>query len=168
MKIKRKDIVNLYEIISSLSEEVKNIRDVKERYKIAKNKKMLDEEINVLRETMNSNVDQDIMAFEKERMNLIQLYAEKDENGNPIVNGGMVTFSKDNREAFEKAIEELETRYPNIKERIREKNEEMEKFFEEELDVDELYKISIEKFEGSNTLTVDVINKLDEYGLIEI
>ena len=44
----------------------------------------------------------------------------------------------------------------------------MEKFFEEELDVDELYKISIEKFEGSNTLTVDVINKLDEYGLIEI
>jgi len=122
MKIKRKDIVNLYEIISSLSEEVKNIRDVKERYKIAKNKKMLDEEINVLRETMNSNVDQDIMAFEKERMNLIQLYAEKDENGNPIVNGGMVTFSKDNREVFEKAIEELEARYPNIKKMKKWKN----------------------------------------------
>ena len=86
--MRRNELITLLENL----EKVKNLTGVKFNYVIDKNKKVLTQEIEDIKNVAESS--QDFQQYEKQRLLLLQKYAEKEPDGSPkfTQQGGLVKF----------------------------------------------------------------------------
>lgn len=73
-------------------------------YAIAKNRKLIETELEVLNETVK--LLPDFEAYEKERITLLETHSSKDEQGKPIIENN--TYKIENLPDWEKDIKELQ------------------------------------------------------------
>jgi hypothetical protein len=73
---------NLYELMESIN-KVSDLKGVKFAYTLIKNKKKIENEIKILEEIIKPS--EKFTLYETERIKLCELYCDKDNNGNPII-----------------------------------------------------------------------------------
>lgn len=100
--------------VSVLQTKLYNVSDLagtKFAYSILKNRKLVDAYLNKLKEKIAPSAAYN--AYDKERMELAQSMAKKDEKGNPMVvrsNGGS-EYDIEDKKSFEKSIKELQKKH---------------------------------------------------------
>ena len=126
--ITRKDLIELYKLLNSL--QLPSDVNAKFTYGLYKNITLIQPEIDALRTIMIE--DQQIDEFEQKRLELCNQYAQKDENGNPIIQNN--EFIIDNIEEFTNKFKELETQYKDVLEKNKQKIQEINNILNEEIE----------------------------------
>ena len=106
-------------------------------FAVFKNKQILDLEIEAINSIKKLPGD-DFSKFEEERTKLCTLHAEKDDNGNPILEygkNGQQSFKIENLELFSKEYEPLTKKYETVLSEIEVNNAEFEEFLNKESDI---------------------------------
>lgn len=134
MIMTRNELLNFASLISKLNEM--ELNNVKTSYGIAKNIKLIADEVNATEKIRNKITEE----FENKRIEICEKFAEKDEEGNAkIVNNNYIGIPN---EMFNKEMDTFKAEYqPKIDELIE--------FLKEDVELD-LYKMKLECF--PNTL----------------
>lgn len=118
MEIKKKDLLKLHNVITSLEGEKYS---VKFSYFLAKNKVTMRDEIEALEEV--SKVSEEFQAFENKRIGLAQKHADKNEDGsaqiqndNFVLNENATLFQKEFGELIEQNRGVISNRENQLKE----------------------------------------------------
>ena len=128
MKIKKKTFINLWGIFERLNN---GVHPIKFSYFIAKNRKRMKEEIEILMGLTNST--DDYKTYDRERAGLANKLSDKDEKGNPIIqNGQYVIIEK--QEEFQKQLKELQKKYKKDIEEQEKRIKEFNDILEEDVD----------------------------------
>ena len=126
--MKRRD---LYTHLQSL-ETVKDLKGVKFAYSIIKNKKKIEEEIKLFEEVIKPSSAYE--EYERKRIVLCEIHAEKDTEGRPVVVGDK--YKLIDIDIFNAELEKLKGGYQDIiEERISQINE-YNKVLDEDIDID--------------------------------
>jgi len=108
--------------LASLLEELKTINLTgKIGYAVAKNRKLVEQELETLNETLK--VLPDFEKYEKERITLLEKHASKDEKGKAVIENN--AYKIENQEDWEKAIKDLQETH---KEAITYREKQLEDF----------------------------------------
>jgi len=157
--MKNIDVFNLQQSIN----ELLDVRGIKLAYAIAKNKRIIDEEIKAMRESVKPS--EAFTAYEKEARLLFENYAILDKNGKPkkfTENGQEVIKIDPEKVGEHKAAEEaLQERHA---ETIKEREGQLEdwnKFLQEEHDGLDLHKVKEENL--NDNLTAKQISIIFEF-----
>lgn len=151
IKVKRSDLFLMQNAVNALA-HVKG--SCKFAYALAKNKKFLDDEVNLMREGVNPK--QDFIAYEKARIALCEKFAEKDENDKPKIAGGQYQGLENNKK-FQAEMGKLVEEY---KEKIEERKAQLESFNEMIKEEVELEMWAIKLGEIPNEISADQIGVL--------
>lgn len=150
--------------LSSFLEELKKINLTgKAGYAVAKNRKLIEAELEALQETVKAT--KSFEKYENERVELAKKHAKKDEKGEPVVSKphpltGQTSFVIEKQEQFDKEYEKLkETHKEALEEREKQIND-YNAFLQEDIKI-ELHKI--EESDIPETATAEEI-----YTLLEI
>lgn len=156
-QLKRGELLSLYQSITTTI-GLMDSKEFQEKYKInasysmglAKNEKLLVEDMKLLQKYIEIEPDKEFDNFEQERQKVLIKLANKDEKGNPItqVVNGNITYSipVSNLEEWNKEYKKLEETYKEALEKREKRLKEIKEF----LDSDEkitvtLYKIKHEQ-----------------------
>ncbi len=135
----RKDILTLAETINRLG----TITSTKLAYFLAKTRLAIEPEVKAIQETASKSSEK-FREFERERMMLIDLSCERDDENNPRIAAGNYVIQPAERQIFDSRIEELRTKYADAIAAEESRRSELEKFLEEEAPIIQLYKIKVE------------------------
>lgn len=110
-------------------------------YAIAKNRKLIETELEVLNETVK--ILPDFEAYEKERITLLESHASKDESGKAIIETTIgqdgkpsSSYKIENQEDWEKAIKELQEDHKEAIETRTKQINDFNALMEEESNID--------------------------------
>lgn len=113
--------------LASTLEEIKKINiSGKSGYCLAKNRKLIEDELEAINETIKALPD--FETYEKERITLLEAHASKDEQDKPIIENN--AYKIENQELWELDIKELQEKHKetieNRKKQIKDFNALME------------------------------------------
>ena len=111
---------------------VNNLSGFKFAYGIAKNRKIVEEELKILSEVITPS--KEFTEYDKQRVELCKKYATKDAKGKPVIVNGAFSGLKQNSK-FDKEIEELRTKFKVALDKRRKEEEDYNKMLEDEIDV---------------------------------
>lgn len=132
--MKKKDILSLYKGLNSLG----GLRGVKFTYAVAKNIRVLHDEITSLEKAVEA--DEQFQEYDKKRVELAKEHAQKDEKGEPKVENSQ--FVLEDQKAFEKEHALLRDEYADTIAKRENQLAEYKELLEEDVAV-ELHKINI-------------------------
>lgn len=139
MKEKRNVFVSIYGVLKELENEKASVRF---SFAVAKNLKILENEVQPIYSTIQKPVEGS-EEYEKERKVVIERFCEKDKNGKPKMEGnGQYKIPQENINGLNYELEQLGGKYPDVMKRIQEKEKEIKKLLDEEVDL-ELRKIHL-------------------------
>jgi len=155
MKVKRKELVELWGLIKQ-HRKIKN--SVKFSYWLAKNRKRIQPEIESLEEVIESS--RRYKEYDMERVRIAKFYADKDENGKPIIqNSSYVVIEKLNE--FNSELDILKEKYKDEVEKRDKQIEEYNNLLEEEIEF-EGFKIKLEDLpDGIEPIFIEVLMDID-------
>jgi hypothetical protein len=165
--MKRQEIINLN---TKLNEFAETKGSIKFSYAIAKNVKLIEEELEAVKKAFN--IPKEYIAYEEKRTALAEKFSEKDENGNPKkrtkqvnINGTMQAAEEyvlldDSKKKFETELATLREDYKDALENYASVTKEYEEFMNENLDIN-FYKITYADLPGS-------LSPKDVYAIFEI
>lgn len=105
MKAKKSDILKVYSVLEQLS---KGVHPVKFSYFIAKNKKVLKDEIEILKEF--ATPPEKYQEYDARRAELAKSLADTDHTGRPVVQNNTYIITQ-HKERFEKKLATLKDEY---------------------------------------------------------
>lgn len=149
MKLKKEEIVNLWNIIEILNKIKSN---VKFTYGIVKNKKIIQSEVEAIKETLKSS--ERFEEYERNRIKLCSQMSEKNEDNKPIIINN--EFKIQNIKLFKIMLNKLVEEYQEDIDLESEKNKQIKNFLQEEVEV-ELYKINLEYFPEVTTEQMKIL-----------
>jgi hypothetical protein len=117
----------------------KQLKGVKFAYAISKNITILEREIKALNKL--SEPSPEFMEYDKKRLSVCSEFADKDKNGNPVIQQGNFLISE--RSKFDKAMAKLKKEHKEAYDNHAKKLEEFDELMEEEANI-ELFKVSLE------------------------
>lgn len=97
-------------------------------YAIAKNRRLVETELEVFKNMLEEH--DDFKAYDKERLELIANYTVKDANGKPVIEGNQ--FKIEDEVAWEKALKPLQEKYKDAIEKRDKQIEDYNKLMGEE------------------------------------
>lgn len=137
MKVKNRQVVALWNVISKYSEmETKLIRF---KYALAKNKRALTDQVEILKEAQTPG--EKFRTYDTERLGLCQAYAQKDDEGNPKIEGNQ--FVMDNLVEFNEKLAKLQEKHEEAIEENSQQIKDFEKLLDEEVELP-LFQIKFE------------------------
>lgn len=146
--------IDLFRIRQGL-EKLSDRKGVRFAYIVVKNKKILDDELEILRKSIEPS--ENFSEFEQKRVELCETHAKKDENGQSILDGG--NYVIETKEVFDKEMTKLREEFKDtLDERIKQQ-EDYEKLLQQETDV-ELKKIKFEEL--PNDITASELEQIKE------
>ncbi len=163
LSIRRMDIMKLSNILNRISQDI-NGKDypIKFIYKLAKIKKVIDDEVETYRE-MQQEIYSIITEYEQKRVELLNKYGEKDENGNLKTDTmGNVVIPEDKRSEFDNEMKKLMEEYKEDIDKFNKKLEEHNEFLNEEIDF-ELPKLKLKDLPDNLPLN---LNEMEVFMLI--
>ena len=159
MSVKRKDLLTIWAILDSLRAVKTNVRTA---FTIAKNRNLIQPEIDALKESLK--LDDDQKVYEDKRIELCNEFSLKDDSGKPLVDGGNFLFSEEGRELFEEAIKKLQEEMPDVTKTIIEQEKSMQSLLDEDVSV-QLQPFDLNQL-PDNLLSVAQLEVLDRYDMI--
>ena len=149
MKVTNEKLIGLWHLFSKFGTEKTN---VKFHFIIAKNKRLIESDIHLLKEA--SEPLEKYLEYDLKRKNSCEVFAKKGEDDKPVVLNNRYVIDEEKKEEFDKEIEKLQEEY---KETIKEQEKREEDYLallKEETDVSfNLIPLSIMP---ENTLGMDV------------
>lgn len=152
--LKRGELLSLYQSINSAM-ALMDSKEFQDKYKInasysialAKNEKLLSEDIKILQKFIQFEPDKQFDEFEQERQIILSTLANKDDKGNPITQivNGAVTYSipVTNLEEWNKQYKVLEEKYKEALEKRDKRMKEVQAFLDSEETISvTIYRIS--------------------------
>jgi len=133
-KITNQDVINL----SSGLVGVKNLSGIKFAYVVSKNTNKVNSEMEAFKDMTAQS--KDFQEYEKERIELVELHAKKDENGKSIIVGN--EYQIDNQQAFDAQIKVLQEKHKEAIEARKKQIDDFNSFLKEESKL-ELHKIDV-------------------------
>lgn len=134
MKIKRRDLISLF---NSLSELKKQMTGKVISFYVVKNIKILETEIEAIKTVVSPS--QKRMEFENKKREILEKYCNRDENGNPIKTDNGYVFKSELQEILIKEFKDLDNQYEDIIKEIKD----IEEFMNQDVEV-ELNEINLE------------------------
>jgi vacuolar-type H+-ATPase subunit I/STV1 len=128
------DIINL----SSGLESVRNLSGIKFAYVVSKNANKVKSEMEAFKDMTSQS--KDFQEYEKERIELVELHAKKDEKGKSIIVGN--EYEIDNQQAFDAQIKVLQEKHKEAIDARKKQVDDFNSFLKEESKL-ELHKIDI-------------------------
>lgn len=141
-KITGNDVFNMLSIIQSLNGKDYNY---KFSYAIAKNSKILEDEIKVINEALKNPTHKDYDEFEKKRIEILEKSAEKDKHGRSVKEGIRYIYTPGNEKKVMEEVKTLKKKYKEVSDDLDKISEENKKRLEQEIRI-ELYKINLDSF----------------------
>jgi hypothetical protein len=132
MIIKRKEIVEIFNMLSKMKDRKGLPIDF--IYTMAKNKKLLREEIDILREVERKPTE--YMNYLSEKLRLDIKFSKRDKDGNPLKRGNGYLIDENRTEDYDNALNELVEKYEDVIEETTEKQKELEELLDGEIDID--------------------------------
>jgi hypothetical protein len=130
-----------------LLEELKKINlSGKIGYAVAKNRKLVEQELETLQETVKMLPEFEV--YEKERVALLEVHASKDEHGKAIIENN--TYKIENQTEWEKAIKELQETHKGAIESRTKQIEDFNALMEEKTNI-EFYPFTEDQIPDSAT-----------------
>lgn len=128
MKITNQKLWALLQGIKNLS----GLKGVKFAYGMAKNKRLIEQEIEILQEAIKPS--DKFQEYDKKRIDFCVKYADKDDKGKAKLEGNEYVFSGKNKEKFDKEIETLKKEYGQEQKEREEQIDEFHKLMTKESD----------------------------------
>lgn len=155
--MKCEDVFQIYNTLKSL-DDAKFDANIKFKYAIARNKKILQPIVESLQEIIQPS--EELKKFEPERVELCRKYADKDEEGSPkFIEDRFIII--ENREEFNKELEELREKYKEEMDKQEEKNKEFIELLKEDCKEEiNFFKIDLTYFPDIELLTTGMIENL--------
>lgn len=127
----KNDLFNLVKVF----EEIKSVSsNPKFAYAIAKNKKLIKTEVDLIRGAIKPNGDMD--EYDKARVALCRDFAKLDENQNPVVSNNNFVIDEEKQKDFDSKIDELRTKYKTVLDEHRERLLEADQLLKEDVSLD--------------------------------
>lgn len=148
--MKKRDLFSAEVVLKSMG----NIKGAKFAYFIAKNLKLIREEIETLKKL--DAISDGFKMFEVKRIALCEKYSEKDDNKGPIIENQSYKISDKNRKKFNKELESLKEKYKESLDEKKKKDEELQEILDEESEL-KFYKIKVSDLPNdisANTLMI--------------
>jgi len=155
--MKNIELINLYANLK----ELKELTGVKFSYAIAKNIKIIENEIENINASLKQTKEEE--EYNKKYKEICIKHSIKDDNGEPIVKreGNYESYSFDNKELFDIDIENLRKENKEVLELIKEKEKNYNKFLNEEISNDiKLFKIELQYI--PENITTEQMNNIFE------
>ncbi len=134
---------------TELLQEIHKIGNVKSNikfsYGIAKNKKILSDEMNLIKESFKEITHNDFEKFKKEKTKIQEKYCIKDKKCKPLIVNGQYQFEVDKIEDFTKEMEKFNSKYVEVVNEIAKIEKENLEFLKQKSNL-ELFKIDLECF----------------------
>ena len=148
----------LYELLEGIR-QAGSLKGIKFTYGLARNKKLVEKEIEILSEVSKPN--EDFEELEKKRIELCKVHAEKDEKGEPkiemIGNTPKSSYVIEDKKKFEKELEKMMKENAKVVEAQEEKNKQFMELLEEN---SEFKPYMIEFVDIPEDITSETISKL--------
>jgi hypothetical protein len=138
MIVKRKDLVRLWQLIEH-HRQIKH--NVKVSYFLAKNHKRLQPEIEALEEAIKTS--KNYRQYDIERARIAKFYADKNENGEPIIQNSSYVITQ-KLDDFNSKLNLLKQRYKEEIEKREKQLQEYSNLLQEEIEFDG-HKIKLEE-----------------------
>jgi pyruvate/2-oxoacid:ferredoxin oxidoreductase beta subunit len=116
--------------------KVKSLSGIRFAYAISKNINKVNSEIETFKERTNQS--KEFQEYEKERIELVELHAKKDEKGKSIIVGN--EYQIDNKEAFDAQFEVLKEKHKEVIDARQKQIDDFNLFLKEESKI-ELHKV---------------------------
>lgn len=126
----REEVLKLYDVFKELSQ----IHNTRFAYFIAKNKKLLQSEIEIINEIRRP--PEKYLEFERKRLDLVAFHSEKNENGDPIIQNGH--FKVVDESLFSSAFKSLSKEYAEALIDAEKHEDSLKEFLSESVDFDVL------------------------------
>lgn len=135
---------DLFQMLNTLKEIGKVKSSIKFAYGIAKNKKIVQEEVDLIQKIIEPS--EELKQFEKDRVKLCEEFADKDDGGQILFVDGSYSI-KEKRTEFNEKLKELREKYKELIDEQEEKNEKFMEVLKENMDKElDFYKIKFEYF----------------------
>ena len=150
VKFKLGDISVLYQALSNL-----NLKGVKVAYAVSKLKKLFEEQINTIRESVQ--YPSDWPEYVAKQMQIVKEYMDN-ENGIPInIEGTTVKIDKNKIEELSQRLNELAEQYKDLLEQKAKIDEELNQLLQQEVELS-IVQLSIEELpDDIDVATMDVL-----------
>ena len=134
--------------LNNVLNEIKDLKgeNVKFAYGIAKNKKIVGSEVEVLRQALKQVDHPEFQKYQDERRQVGRKYCIKDATGEPITMGDTFEIPRENIPAYTKELTRIDENFKGVVDAINEINEENNKLMKEEAKVDPLFKVNLTLF----------------------
>jgi len=140
--VKRIELVELYNAIKNMDSSVKY--DKWFVYATSVNLTKIEDEVKLILEA--NKIPEEYYEFEKKRQDIFTKYANKDENGEPVVNEtGAWSFASEITETLRDEIEILIDEYKDILKETERERDDFDLFLSDEVEVD-IREVSIDRF----------------------
>jgi hypothetical protein len=158
-------------LLFSLQEALEMLKTVegkpKFHYAVIKNSKVIAPEVEVLQEFRQSLQVEGWEEFQKAERELIEKWAKKDEEGNPIaINNVSYEIPKENKDILLKEQEELNTQYKEVVDQYLKNSESFQEVLNEEIEL-EFYKMDVELLPESTPQLSQVCELFLDVGILE-
>lgn len=140
VKITRENAFRLNNVLKSL----KDIKSTKFAYMVCKNTRVIDAEFEIFKELADKGVPESFKDFEKEKIDIIQKFASKDENGNFKSLNNNYVFEGENEKLLHEEFNELSVKYAETLSQNELNNIKVAEIAKEEIEVN-LLKIKFEE-----------------------
>ncbi len=111
-------------------------------YFLAKNKKALKNEIDALQEAVKTSPEW--LEYEQKRIQILVKYAEKDNNGEPIIRNNQYILNRELIFEATQEINDLVSEYKDVLDQREKEETELRKLLEEEVEIPGCAKIEVE------------------------
>lgn len=128
MKAKKSDILKVYSVLEQLSQGSHNI---KFSYFVAKNKRVLKDEVELLKEF--AMPPEKYQEYDSRRAKLAESMADVDHTGRPVIQNNTYVITK-NKEEFEQKLTALKEEYENAIKEFDEKIGQYKDLLKEEIE----------------------------------
>lgn len=144
--------------LNNLLKTLKNIKNTKFAYAITKNTRLIDAELEIMKEIAQSGVPEKLQEFESKRIALIEKYAEKNEDGTFKTVNGNYDVQGDNLVAFQAEYDTLTKEYADTLAENEANNAKVNGMLKEEIDL-ALIKVKFENL--PDDLSAEEIDALE-------
>ena len=121
--------------LNNLLKALKNIKNTKFAYAITKNTRLIDTELEIMKEIAQSGVPEKLQEFESKRIDLIEKYAEKNEDGTFKTVNGNYDVQGDNLVAFQTEYDTLTKEYVDTLAENEANNAKVDGMLKEDIDL---------------------------------
>lgn len=131
MKINREKLLEMWGLMEKLAQDKCS---VKFHYTVLKNKKLIEPEVESLREA--NSAPENYQEFEKKRMEVCSQYCEKDENGAPEVKDNNFVILPEVRSEFDGKLNDLKESYKEMFDGMEASQKEFQELLSGDVEID--------------------------------